>query len=354
MTALNHNNIKHSFTTHVVPLNVMTDLLPLVDTPQVGNLVLAEIESIGKHTTLENRDRVLTYIFPGDQIIVAFGNRYATDQYEGYVPAQPVTECDLLSVGGVCGEVASRHASMGKPTRLRLLGAVGGQDGQQLNLRAFGMTPSAMPGNGEIILVVGASMNSGKTTTVGTLARALSQAGLKVAAAKVTGTAAGKDGRFFASCGAKPVFDFTDAGYPSTYMLSLDELMTIYHSLISQLRATNPAYILVEIADGIFQRETRMLLDNPSFRETVDHVFFAATDSLAAECGTRYLYDYGLPLRALSGVTTRSPLATREAEEATQLPCLSLERILDGEMLELLNRPQMLTIGRELPVLSAT
>jgi hypothetical protein len=353
MATLNHNNLKHSFTTHVVPLSAMTGLVPFVHTPQVGDLIVAEVDSIGKHTTLENRDRVLTHIFPGDHIVIAFGNRYATDQYEGYVPARPLTECDLLSVGGVCGEVASCHASMGKPTRVRVLGAVCGQDGLPLNQRAFGMTPSAMPGRGEVILVVGASMNSGKTTTVGTLARALSQAGLKVAAAKVTGTAAGKDGRFFASCGAKPVFDFTDAGYPSTYMLSLEELMNIYHCLISQLRATNPDYILVEIADGIFQRETRMMLDNPLFREMVDHVFFAATDSLAAECGTRYLYDYGLPLRALSGVTTMSPLATREAEEATRLPCLSIERMLAGEVLGLLSQPRMLAIGQDLPLLAA-
>ncbi len=35
-------------------------------------------------------------------------------------------------------------------------------------------------------------MNSGKTTTVGALARALHRAGMRVAAAKITGTAAGK------------------------------------------------------------------------------------------------------------------------------------------------------------------
>jgi hypothetical protein len=117
--------------------------------------------------------------------------------------------------------------------------------------------------------------------------------------------------------------------------------MNVYHNLISQLRATNPDYIVVEIADGIFQRETRMLLENPFFRETVDHVFFAATDSLAAECGARYIQGYGLPLRALAGVVTMSPLATREAEEATGMPCLGIERILAGEALALLDRFQL-------------
>jgi hypothetical protein len=320
---------------------MMAGMKPLTYAPQIGDIVVAEVMSIGKHSTIENRDGVSTHIFPGDRVVVTFGNRYATDQYEGYVPTQPVAECDMLSVGGVCGEVVSRHASMGTPTRLRLLGAVCTQDEKALNLRTFGMPLRIDAGSGEIILVVGTSMNSGKTTTVGTLVRALSQAGLQVAAAKVTGTAAGKDGRFFASCGAQPVLDFIDAGYPSTYMLSLDELMNVYHNLISQLRATNPDYIVVEIADGIFQRETRMLLENPFFRETVDHVFFAATDSLAAECGARYIHRYGLPLRALAGVVTMSPLATREAEEATGMPCLSIERMMAGEALALLDRFQL-------------
>ncbi|WP_366144874.1 hypothetical protein [uncultured Chloroflexus sp.] len=67
-------------------------------------------------------------------------------------------------------------------------------------------------------------MNSGKTTTGGTLAQALSRAGCRVAVVKITGTAVGKDGRFFMSCGASPVFDFTTCGFLSTYMPSEAEL----------------------------------------------------------------------------------------------------------------------------------
>ena len=83
-------------------------------------------------------------------------------------------------------------------------------------------------------------MNSGKTTTAGTLARALSRANFSVAAGKITGTAAGKDARFFEACGARPVLDFTSAGYPSTYMLSLEELLGIYNSILGHLRAAIP------------------------------------------------------------------------------------------------------------------
>lgn len=349
-----YTSVKHSFTTHRVPLSAMVGLAPINHKPQIGQLVVAEVLSLGQHIRIENRSGAVVNIFPGDQIVGAFGNRYATDQFEGYVPQQQVEECDMLSVGGVIGEVVSKHHVMNVPTRMRILGQVCDERGQPLSQQMFGLSPRSASSQrsaghcSEVILVVGASMNSGKTTTVGMLARALTRAGLRVAAAKVTGTAAGKDGRFFASCGANPVLDFTDAGYPSTYMLNFEELVNIYDTLLSHLRATQPDYILVEIADGIFQRETRMLLESEAFRRRVDHVLFAANDSLSAECGVRYLHELELPLRFTSGALTQSQLSIREAEEVTDVPCLSSDRMMAGEVVELLDLARDQHIGRSM------
>jgi hypothetical protein len=333
-------NIKYSFTTRAVPLEEMARVTPMYAQPRIGDLVLAEVLDLGRHNRMEVRTGVTMYLFPGDHIVGAFGNRYATDQYEGYLPRRPVEVCDLLSVGGVLGEVASQHASMVDPTRLRILGLVSDKHELPINQRAFGLPSHAasegLQSSAEVILVVGSSMNSGKTTTAGTLARALSRANFSVAAGKVTGTAAGKDGRFYEACGAKPVLDFTSAGYPSTYMLALEELLGVYESILGNLRASDPDYIILEIADGIFQRETRMLLESAEFRRSADHVFFAASDSLSAESGVRSIREYGLPLRATAGSVTQSPLASREAEEALGMPCMSIERIMDGTLREVL------------------
>ena len=331
--------VKHGFATRAVPPAEMAGVVPMSRAPRIGDMVVAEVLSVGKNKTLEVRNGVTMYLFEGDRIVGAFGHRYATDQYEGYVPEGPVEKCDLLSVGGVCGEVVSRHTAMGEPTKLRVLGMVGDQYGSPINGRGFGLPPqgNGAGGGAEVILVIGSSMNAGKTTTVGTLTRALSRAGFSVAAGKVTGTAAGKDGRFFASCGARPALDFTTVGYPSTYMVGLDELLTIYRDLLAHLRAADPDYIILEVADGIFQRETRMLLESAEFRAGADHVFFAAGDSLSAESGVRFVQDYGLPLRATAGAVTQSALATRETEEATGLPCLSVKRIMDGTLMEMLD-----------------
>jgi hypothetical protein len=318
------------------------------DHAEIGDMVLAEVVSTGRHVAIEDRNGVSVHIFPGDRVMVCFGNRYATDQYEGYIPAQIGAQCDLLSVGGVCGEVVSQHSSMGTPTKLRILGRACDADGNPINTRQVDVASEIVPfGQSEVLLVVGASMNSGKTTTVGTLVRSLKLAGHSVAAIKVTGTAAGKDGRFFASCGAMAVYDFTDVGYPSTYMVAEDELLSIYTALLMRAQQHRPDFVVVEIADGIFQRETRMLLESAVVRASIDHLFFTANDSLSAECGSRLLHMADLPLRAIAGVFTQSPLSVREAVEITRMPCLSIADMLDGKALALIeaSREEALVVG---------
>jgi len=349
MEPFGDSNVKHGFASRAVPLDQVSGVVPVSgESPRAGDLMLAEVLAVGKNKTVEDRDGRTMYLFPGDRVVGVFGNRYATDQYEGYVPAEPVEVCDMLSVGGLMGEVTSRHDATAAPTRLKVLGQVSDPQGRPINQLGYGSltgcddyAPPLPAGAGaEVVVVLGSDMNSGKTTTAGTVARALSRAGHRVAAAKVTGTAAGKDGRFYESCGARPVLDFTSVGYPATYMVSERELLWIYNSLLYRLHSGGPDYIVVEVADGIFQRETRMLLESGEFRASVDHLFFAASDSLSAESGVRRVREHGLPLRATAGAVTGSALARREAEEATGTPCLSVDRIMDGALVDLLASDQ--------------
>jgi hypothetical protein len=336
---LDQHELRFSLTTRRVPLDAMTRLVPLTNRPRIGQIVVAEVLRVGKNARLEDRNGLSTSIFAGDRIVGVFGNRYATNQFEGYIPKGPQPRCDLLSNGGVIGKVASQFDGVRSPTRLRVFGLVADHRGEPLSQTDFAVGAVEPVTDGppcEVILVVGASMDSGKTTVAGMMARALSQAGFRVAAAKLTGTASGKDTRFYVSCGADPVLDFVDAGYPSTYLLDPADLLDVQHRLLSQLRASRPEYIVLEIADGIFQRETRMLLQSEELRGMVDHVLFAATDSLAAESGVRHLRQAGLPLRAVSGLVTRSPLGMREAEEMTGVPCLPTPQLEDGSAFVLL------------------
>jgi hypothetical protein len=134
MLLIDNPIIKYAFTTRAVPLEEMASVVPMYAPPRTGDLLLAEVQDLGRHYRMEVRTGVTMHLFPGDHIVGAFGNRYATDQYEGYLPTQPVEGCHLLSVGGVCGEVASQHSSMVvDPTRLHILGLVSDKDDRPIN-----------------------------------------------------------------------------------------------------------------------------------------------------------------------------------------------------------------------------
>lgn len=345
--------VKMSFVTHRVPRSAMVRFGEAEGAPEAGDLVAGQVEVMGRHTAIESRASRRVGLFVGDVIIGAYGNRYATDQFEGYVgPASP--SLHLLSVGGVCGQVASKNDLMPEPpTQLRRVGHVLDEHGRKINLKQFSLPPQPLAGERPMtIVVVGASMNSGKTTTVANAVRGLTHSGYRVAAAKITGTACSKDTWLMKDAGALAIHDFSDCGHPSTYLLSLAELKEIHRTLLSQLGALKPEVVLFEIADGLFQRETRALLTDPDFKCSVDHVLFAGVDSLSVESGVRLLESWGYHVAASSGLVSCSILGIRECEAATPaVPCYSAAALATGALLPRLDLvarrnvadPQLLT-----------
>jgi hypothetical protein len=201
------------------------------------------------------------------------------------------------------------------------------------------------------IATVGASMNAGKTTTCAMAVRGLVASGMKVVAAKVTGTGANKDLQFMRDAGASLVLDFTDCGWPSTYRLSARRLLGVLRTLTARLAQERPDAVVLEIADGIFQRETAMLLQAPELREHVDHVLFAAVDAASAESGLHVLRERGLDVLGFSGLASSSALGRLEVERATGVPCLSSRELAEGGMRALIAGRRKLHARRLAPSL---
>lgn len=67
-----------------------------------------------------------------------------------------------------------------------------------------------------MILIVGTSMSSGKTMSGRVIVHLLSQMGLNVVGTKLTGAARYRDMLSFGDAGASAIYDFVDAGLPST------------------------------------------------------------------------------------------------------------------------------------------
>jgi len=145
--------------------------------------------------------------------------------------------------------------------------------------------------------------------------------GYSVRASKVTGTASLKDILHMNDAGADPYTDFTYLGYPSTYLLPEADVLSIFDCLDLKY-ANNPRnYWVVEIADGIAQRETAMLLRSPEVQSRIHRLIFCAYDAFGAIGGLRVLQEeFGLTADAVSGMCSSSPLHIAELSRYTNLP----------------------------------
>ena len=191
-----------------------------------------------------------------------------------------------------------------------------------------------------VIGVFGASMNSGKTTAASSLAHGLIRAGYAVAGVKATGTGAFGDFNSFEDGGA-PALDFTDVGMATTFRMPLEQIEAGFDTLVATAAARGAEVVVVEIADGVFQQETRAILDASRIRDRLDGILFAAPDALSALGGVVVLEQKGLTPFAISGMVSCSPLATAEAAEVTGLPILSREDLWSAQSIALHVAPLM-------------
>lgn len=302
-------------------------------TPNAGDLLLARVDALGYHSALQLPEGRRKHLFVGDEIVVAYGNRYAPNQFEAVVP-RTLGPCQLVAAGGIAAKALSWHTSVSKPaTLITPLGLLTDATGKPVNLRDHALpsvdcVPAPSP---PTIAVVGTAMDSGKTQTAAYLVKGLTLAGLRVGYAKVTGTGSGGDTWLLKDAGSHAVLDFTDAGLASTYLESPAEVQRVFVTLIAHLTKSGVGAIVLEIADGVLQEETAALLESAVFKQVVGGVVFAAGDAMGASAGDNWLRKRNLPLIALGGVLTSSPLQRRETSKVTGLPVFSRQDLAQAK-----------------------
>ena len=329
-TDLNPTTLTHAkwaFTTRRVARGAAVGLCRDLRAAKTGDLVLGRVERIGSHKRLQLASGRPSELYAGDLVVVVCGARYAPDQFEGLAELL-VSGSDLLASGGVLGRMRSRNAKMAAPTRIRPIGLLIGADGAPLNLAQYAIPERPRPAI-PVIGAVGASMNSGKTTAVASLVHGLVRAGHRVAAIKATGTGAFGDYNAYLDAGAHHVADFVDAGMVSTYLEPIPRILKATDALLAGAAAEGCEIAVVELADGVLQKETAALIADPAYRARFSGFLLAVPDALAAAGGVATLARIGIRPLALTGVITQSPMATTEAETATGFHIASRERLRD-------------------------
>lgn len=213
---------------------------------ETGDYVVGEVVSApGGLSRIELPSGRMVEVVQGDQVVGAFGVRYATlEAVGGWQNIGHDRVMEALTAAGLFGKATSRSALMPPLLSLAYKGHV-----------LFGEQKAAMRGYVKdfperefglpVVLLVGTSMSAGKTTSAKVIVRLLREAGLTVVGAKLTGAGRYKDILSMQDAGAERVFDFVDAGLPST-VIPQTEYRSALCRLLWRIAATDADVLVAE------------------------------------------------------------------------------------------------------------
>jgi hypothetical protein len=194
--------------------------------------------------TIELPSGRLVQVMPGDQVVGAFGNRAATLEGVGCWSEIENDNMHALTSAGLFGVFTSVSPIMPRPITLKYLGHVMRGD-EKVRMTDFAIGTKASKFDTPTILLVGTSMSAGKTTTGRLIVHELASLDLNVIGAKLTGAGRYRDIVSFRDAGASAIFDFVDAGLPST-VVPEEEFRTAVRPLLYEISSREPDFLVAE------------------------------------------------------------------------------------------------------------
>ncbi|HEV7889216.1 MAG TPA: hypothetical protein VGP08_01185 [Pyrinomonadaceae bacterium] len=253
----------------------------------------------------------LAKINPCDVLVGALGSRRALKGFVGDVPEESCAgeRLHLLNMGGVIGCCKGHHSSLSDAIEVEVLGFVVGEDGEPRNIAdaALPLRESLPEGCAPLVLVAGACMNSGKTFAATEVVRQATRAGMRVAAAKLSGVAALRDTLNMADHGAVATASFLDCGLPST--VGVGDLAPVAKAIISKLNESAPDLVIIELGDGILGGySVESIFDDEELRAATAAIVFCASDYVGAWGGIELLRRRGIDVDVVAGSVTDSQM----------------------------------------------
>ncbi len=209
-----------------------------------GDYVLGEIEGPrNRLLQFELASGRMVQALRRDCVVGAFGSRSATLEATGSWKDMSGDTMHALTSAGLFGQVTSLSTLIPPITRLNYKGHIV-REGTKVCMSDFAIGTSGSF-NIPTVLLVGTSMSSGKTTTGRLVVHELERMGQKVIGAKLTGAGRYRDILSFRDAGACTVFDFVDAGLPST-VVPESEFRKVIRPLLHHIGSQQPDVMVVE------------------------------------------------------------------------------------------------------------
>lgn len=275
-------------------------------------LAVRVLEDKPTYNAVEDVSGRMVPLRAGDLLAGVLGSRRALRGYAGEVPASidVGNELHVLNLGGVLGRCTSVNPEVGPPFRVEVLGAVlafpelGDRIGRPAHILDGAVPPAdALACAAPVVYVAGTCMNSGKTVAAAEIVRGLSRAGLRVAAAKLTGVALMRDALAMQDAGAVAALTFADAGAASTRP---GATVALARGLLNRLAVTRPDCVVAELGDGMLgEYGVQDILSAPDLTAlAAAHVVCAADPVGAWGAAELYRDRFRLPIAVVSGPVT--------------------------------------------------
>jgi hypothetical protein len=170
-----------------------------------------------------------------------------------------------------------------------------------------------------VVLIFGSSMSAGKTWSAQLIVRRLKAMGCRVLAAKLTGAGRFRDVLSMSDAGADAIFDFVDAGLPST-ICAPDEYRQAMGGLLARMAAVDAQVAVIEAGASPlepYNGDTLMALLQPLMRMSV----LCASDPYAV---VGVMQAFGTHPDIVAGVACNTDAGMALVHKLTGLPCLRL------------------------------
>lgn len=184
---------------------------------ETGDYVVGRVlGGAGEDLTVELPCGRMTEAAEGDLIVGALGRRFATLEATGtWERIGADGQMYALTEGGLFGMCLSRSGFIAPLMSLAYRGHVV-RDDRRARMRDFVPPVASRAFETPAVLLIGSSMSAGKTMAARVVIRLLKASGLSVLGAKLTGAGRYHDALTMGDAGADAIFDFVDAGLPST------------------------------------------------------------------------------------------------------------------------------------------
>ncbi len=247
---------------------------------ETGDYAVCEIIKKGSDTfKFELPNGRMRGVMGGESLVGALGERHATLEATGtWKAVEEDGMLHVLTAAGLLGKLTSKSVYIHEMTTIKYLGhAI--RDGKKLTMNDFVKPIEKKKFKTPVVLFVGTSMSAGKTTSARIVTNIFKMAGLKVVGAKLTGAGRYKDILAIKDVGADAIFDFVDAGLPSSicpkevYLKKVDYLKNLISSVDADVAVIEIGASPLEPYNGDLAIE--------AIREYVKCVILCASDPYA-------------------------------------------------------------------------